>query len=197
MSRITRSVVLVTAMLSSLGAFAASSGAVTWDTNGAATFHATGGASTFSIDQPPPTAGGTLLFCTLTTASMTVTPTTVGVAFTALRGTSTTACTVTGNPYTVHCDFALTAQSWTAGTTSGTLDQTCSLNPGGVFGCSFPAVGSADYVNPVGGTTGRLTLTTWSGPVPPCLTTAIGTFTMTEQTWRVTGGGGPVITRTA
>jgi hypothetical protein len=200
MSRIMRLVVLATALLSSLGAFAATSGAVTWDTNGPATFDATGGPSTFSIDQDPPTAGGALLTCTLTTASLTVTPTTSGIVFTALSGTSTTSCSALGIPYTIHCGLAMTALTWTAGSpavTSGTLDQSCDLYRAGVYGCTFPADSPVDYVNPVAATPGRLTLTGFSAPVPPCLTSAVGTFTLTEQSWRVTSGGGPVITRTA
>lgn len=190
-------VVLLMTIASVPAALAASAGAVTWDTNGAATFNATGGPNTLSVDQGTMTTGE-VLFCTNSANSITVTPTFAGVAFAALRGTSTHTCSVLGTPYTIECGFALTAQTWAAGppaTTTGILDQTCDMYRLGIWGCEWSSATTANYTNPSAPATGRLTVAKIDSSAGSCFTGDRWTFR--EETWTVTAAGGPAITRTA
>jgi hypothetical protein len=203
MSRISRIVVLVTAVASLAGVMSSAASAVTWHNSGASAFTATAGAFSYS-------ATGVNLACSSATATGTVGATPfVGATWAAASGQiHYNGCFFAGTSWTINCGYTLTAQTQpSAGVTTGNLDVTCDITQFGAKLCHIenhnPGL-HAQYTNPSGGVGGRLTVTTGIVRLtnPPTGSCPLGngdTLHLTHQTFGITSpaGGGPIITRTA
>ena len=199
MSRTTRVVVLVTALMSLFAVVSSGASAVTWDNSGSTAFTATGGPSTLSV-------GATLLPCA--DASATGTSPASSLTGDVASGTATfTGCTLGGAPAHQSCTYTFTGSSQASGVTSGTIDMTCDYFVFGVPACHIAGTNPGSYTNPVGATKGKLTLAHSNGTLrafnPPGGTCLLGNnvaLTRTTQTLGITTangpGLGPVITRT-
>ena len=193
MSRITRIVVLVTALMSLFAVMSSAAGAVTWDNSGSMSFTATGGPGTLSVGAVTLPCGSSDATGTAVTSS-----TTTDVA----TGTATfTNCLLGGASATVHCNYTLTALSQHHVTApfviTGLADAHCVALVFGAPACTITGSTAATYTNPVGMTPGKLTLvhsSTLRVHNPPgggtCLLGNNVAATLTSQTFTVTGGDG-------
>jgi hypothetical protein len=200
MSRITRLVVLVTALMSLFAVASSTAGAVTWHNTGNTGFTATGGPGTLSV-------GSSNINCTSAdaTGSSPVSTTTNTLATGTVRFTG---CTAFFFPAHVNCNYTLTGQTQPTPTTvNGTADVHCNVQITAVGSCTITGTTQAVYTNPVdaGSPPGRLHLlhpgnlaVHNAGGCP-----ATGAGTLTTQTLSITSvsGGtgtlGPRFTRTA
>ena len=210
MNRISRFVVLVTAIASLAAVMSSTAGAVTWHNTGDTAFTATAGAGTLA-------ATGVSLTCPSGTGTGTLgSAPTVGHTITVSGTVHYNGCLTAGIATTIECGYTLTGTSQTGSTghlvTSGNIDVTCSLTQFGAKLCHIenhsPLTGS--YANPTtNAAPGRLTvsagvLRVTNGPTGSCPLGSNDTATLTEQTFVVTtatGGPvphtGPIVTRTA
>jgi hypothetical protein len=199
MSRISRVVVLVAALMSMFGVLSSTAGAVTWDVSGPEVFTAHGGPGSLSG------AGKTLSFTGATaTAAVTATMFT-GATFPVIHGGIVlSGATIAGTPYAVSCTYGFTATGQTGTTVSGTLDliapNGCDATVGGVPSCRIEGTTPGIYHNPEAGAEARLTLPASSTLVTTNSTSAcpLGngtTVSLTALSFTVTGAG-PTITRT-
>jgi hypothetical protein len=152
MSRSTRVVVLVTALLSSLAVLSQTAGAVTWTNSGGTGFHAAGGPMTFSV-------GANNLVCSGSTATGTMPMSTT--TNTIIAGTVVfSPCTLFGLSTFVHCTHTFNAISLSGGVTLGSSDLTCDARLTASPAASLCHIDSAvlgSYTNPNGSTPGMFT----------------------------------------
>ena len=208
MTKITRIVVLATALMSLFAAATSTAGAVTWHNTGDTAFTGTGGAGTLS-------STGVSLTCSSADGTGTTGPTPfVGATWTGATGTVTfTGCRLAGITTSVTCTGSLTGTTWIAGppsVTSGSGDTTCNVTQGGIKICHIEGTAPGTYTNPSGGTNGKSTVlasTTLKTTNPASGTCPLGngdSASITSATATITAatGGpgplhqGPIITRT-
>ena len=201
MSRITRVVVLVTALMSLFAVLSSAAGATGWDNSGSTSFTATGGPGTLSV-------GANALTCA--DSGTTGTSPTSSATGDLVTGTATfTGCTLGGVPAHMSCTYTLTATGQAGGVTSVTIDATCDAFVFASAACHVRGTTHGTYTNPVGTTKGKLTLahssgtlTVFNAPGATCLLGNNVGATLTAQTLTITtalggtGTLGPVITRT-
>ena len=200
MSRTTRVVVFVAAMVSLFAVMSSAAGAVTWDNSGSTSFTATGGPGTLSV-------GATQLSCADSSATG-VSPTSSATGD-LVTGTATfTTCTLGGTSGQISCAYTFTAASQSGGVMSGAIHATCDFIVLGAAWCHIAGTTPASYTNPVGTTKGKLTLAHSSGTLRffnpaggTCLFGNNVAATLTTQTFSITaanepGTNGPVIART-
>jgi hypothetical protein len=198
MSKISRVVVLVAALMSMFGVLASSAGAVTWKSSSTTTFTADGGP--FSIS-----GNGKTLSCTGSTATSAVTALdfTGAVWTNAIHGHITsTACTLAGVPWTWSCTYSYNAATITGHAVNGTLNLNapngCTANFSGIV-CRIEGTAGATYHNPETGADARLTVPatslTATNAVSRCpfIAGASGSVSLTPQTFTVTGANPPTI----
>jgi len=206
MSRTMRTIVLATALISVLTGMAASADAVTWHNSGDTSITATGGPGTLS-------STGVTASCPSESGSGSANPTpAVGAVWTAAVGTiSFNNCLLAGISTDVECSYALTAQSQTGSTVSGTLDITCGVYQFNTKICHAGGTVQGTYFNPVPPSTfARVTsitggnVTIGNGPTGSCplgngdrLHISETTITATNATGGPAPHLGPIITRTA
>lgn len=204
MSRRARLAVTVAVLMSLFAALSSTAGAATWHNSGSTTFHATTGPTTIS-------STGAGLVCTAGTVTGTVstTPFVVPVgSWQAATGTAVfSPCTLGVSGPVVHCQFTVTAQTWTAGppaVTNGTVDLYCTTSLNGVAFCVTEGGTVGTYTNPTGTTAGKGTLptgdpvTVTNGPGGTCPLGNGDIATLSDNTYNVTSvAGSPVVTRTA
>jgi hypothetical protein len=199
MSKISRFVVLVTALTSLVAVMSSTAGAVTWHNTGNTAYTATGGAGTLS------TGGGLV---SLSCPHVRVTGTSPAVTTTNNLATLTTTFTNCSGPFGVaahvHCTIGLTGIAQDVARITGTGDVHCVATIGGIP-CTITGAVPGSYTNPASPTPGTLHIPhngaglTVSGSGCPLS----GAATLSAQTWRVTGGTGgtgalgPIFTRTA
>jgi hypothetical protein len=191
MSKITRVVVLVAALVSVFGAMSSAAGAHTWTNTGSTNFTADGVAGTLSV-------GSNNLACSGSNATGVAGTSFVGGNWTAVHGLATfTGCSLAGVPLTVPCTYDLTAFSVTSGVTTGAADVTCrATTSSSAELCHISGSTPAHYTNPVGTTKGKLTLTASNTLLvtnPAGGTCLLGnnvTGSLTEQTFSITTGTG-------
>jgi hypothetical protein len=200
MSRISRVVVLVTALMSVCGVLSSTAGAVTWDVSGPEVFTAHSGPGSLS-------GAGKTLSCTGSTATGAVTTTMfTGAVFTnAVHGNvNFSGCSLAGTALAVSCTYGLNATGQTGHAISATVDLVspngCTLSVGGVGFCRIEGQTPGTYHNPETGADARLTIPTSNSLVATNVATAcpLGngtTVSLTALTFTVTGVG-PTITRT-
>jgi hypothetical protein len=197
MNRLTRIVLLITALTSLVTVASSPAGAVTWTNTGNTAVHATGAAGTLHV-------GANSLSCTGATATGTA-PAGGGSTY-AVTGTATISpCSVVGQSMFYACTYTFTALTHTGGVfggvTGGTAHVTCDLRltGGGTGLCHISGSTPGRYVNPsAAGGTGRLTLTTSStlvvsnfGSTACFLGTGAGV--LTHQVLSTTVGFTPII----
>ena len=202
MSKITRIVVLATALTSLFGVLSATAGAITWHNTGNTAFTAHGGAMTLSSTGGP-------LTCVTSTTTGSAPAAVVGATYTATATVTFDGCRLLSLNAHMHCHVGLTGTTFSAGVTSGSADVTCSVYQAGVNVCHIFGSTAVSYTNPNGATAGRISI-----PVANTLVTsnpASGTcplgngerVSLTAQTITVTSGTGgsgtlgPIINRTA
>jgi hypothetical protein len=194
MSKISRLVVLVTALASLLAVTSSTAGAVTWINGGTESFHATGLGGTLSH-------GINSLVCTDSTLSGTAPVTVFGDPYKITGTLKFTPCTIGVQNTYMHCGVTFTGTSITGPRTFGTFDTTCEVRveTTNAFLCHVDGSPSATYTNPEGGNPGVFTVQagtlkmTVSGGSCPLGT---GASTLTEQTLTMTAGG-PNLFRTS
>ncbi|WP_445148267.1 hypothetical protein [Baekduia sp. Peel2402] len=205
MSRISRLVVLVTALASLMGLVSATAGAVTWHNTGNSAFTATGGPATLSV-------GSNNLACSASSATGTAPLGSFGLTVYSATGTITfSPCTVSGQSTYVDCGYRTTGFSFAAPVTSGNADVNCvaRLTASNTALCNITGTTPGQYTNPSGTSKGKATgLTSGTGLTvshssgTSCLL-GTGPAHLSEQTITITsasggtGTGGPVLDRTA
>jgi hypothetical protein len=200
MSRISRFVVLLTALASVTGVMSATAGAVTWDVTGSGSFAATSGPGTLS-------STGVNLACASGSATGTYAAGSIpGSTYSGVSGSVTfNQCFLAGQAAGVSCTYRLTGTTEivTKSVTTGNADVTCGVTLAGTKLCHISGSPHAIYTSPTGATTGRLTITSSPltiGNASPNVCPAGANDTnasLTELTFNVTTGGGPVLHRTA
>jgi hypothetical protein len=201
MSRISRVVVLVAALMSMCAVLSSSAGAVsTWKSTNTTAFTADGGPLSLS-------GNGKTLSCTGATAT--------GAA-TALDFTGATwnnaihinitlhVCILAGTPYAVTCTFTIHFQIIIGITIGGTGDLNapngCTATVGGVSACRVEGQAPASYDNPPDAKltipAASLTVTNGTGTTCPLITGTSGTGALTAQTFTITGANAPTISGT-
>jgi hypothetical protein len=143
MSRISRFVVLGTALASLCGVMSATAGAVTWTNDGATAFTATGGVGTLS-------STGVNIACGGADASGTAPASSTAATYLVSGTIGFTSCTAAGSPATIDCAYTLTATAVTQPTVSGTADVTCGLYISGTKLCHIEGAVPGTYTNETG-----------------------------------------------
>jgi hypothetical protein len=202
MNRLTRIVLLITALTSLLAAMSSTAGAVTWTNTGNTAVHATGAGGGLHL-------GSNTFSCTSSTATGTA-PADQTSAVYSVTGTLTfSPCSLVGQNSTIHCNYILTGVTHTGGALGGVTgvnaDVTCDLRLAatGTGLCHISGSTAGHYVNPVAaGGTGRLTLTTTNTLVVSNFGTTscplgTGNATLTHQALTTTVGATPIINRDA
>jgi hypothetical protein len=185
MRKLSRIVVLVTALASLSAVLSSTAGAVTWTNSGGTGFQATGGAGWLIVAQ-------NALVCDHSAASGTAPMSTT--TSTIIAGTVVfSPCVLVGVPTFMHCNYTVTASGLSGGVTSGAADMTCDIR---VTASPFYSIchvsGSTPitYTNPSGATPGKLTFLTSTTLVVANGDVACplnpGTGTWSEQTVNVT-----------
>jgi hypothetical protein len=191
MSRAARTIVLMVALKSLLGAMASTAGAVTWTNTGDTAFTATSGSSSLSVT-------GVSVNCAL--AQMTGTTHTGALLATGNVITATTTylgCRLSGFAVAMDCRSTFTASALSAGVTSGNIDHTCDLLVAGMSFCHVQGTTPGTYTNPAGSFGGltlsaSTTLVTANGAIGTCPLTAGETANLSAQPFGIaTATGGP------
>lgn len=205
MSRISRFVVLLTAVVSLVGVMSSAAGAVTWHNTGSTAFTASMGPETLS-------ATGANYACTGASATGAAAGGSTVSAVYSMTGTITyNGCVLAGTSVLITCGYTLTSVLQpAASTTTGNVDLTCGWTVGGDPGTQLCHVSGSRhfiYANPGhrDATWGVLTLTTTSTMTiggSSCPVGANDTFHVSEGTFVVSAATGPttmgpIITRTA
>jgi len=199
MSRISRLVVLVTALASLFAVLSSTAGAVTFTNTGSTNFHATAGPGTLTITSSPARD----LVCQDATATGTA-----AMTFTTITGTATfTNCLLVGIHTEVGCSYTFSPSTFTGISTDGVTSVNCvarlATTPNTAL-CNITGALSSVYVNPSGGTPGRLTLQNQSGLTvsnnsdASCSAANVPTGTtrsgdLSETTFTLTDATGPII----
>jgi opacity protein-like surface antigen len=190
MSRISRLVVIVTALASLFAVMSATAGAVTWTNDGATAFTATGGQGTL-------TSGTVTTVCTGSDASGTAPASVSGTTYSVSGTILFTGCTAAGNPSTIECGYTLTATTLAGANATGNADFTCGVYFSGTKLCHIEGQSHAFYTNPTAGV-GRLTVTTTSGlAVTGASCPVAGSAHLTPLNFATTSANPPTITRAA
>jgi hypothetical protein len=200
MSRISRVVVLVTALMSVFAVMSSSAGAITWDVSSTAAFAAHSGPGSLS-------GNGNTLSCLAGTATGAATALMfTGVPWNnAVHGTVTfDGCKIGGTPWHVSCTYGLNATGYSSAThqVTGTLDlnapNDCTAFVGGVAACTIEGTLPVTYDNPPDAKltipAGNLTVT--NGPTHcPLIPTGgtSGTGSLTALTFTVTGAAPTIV----
>lgn len=198
MSRISRLVVLVTALTSLFGVMSSSASAAThWINQGAEHFTATAGPGTL-------TSTGVGIACTSADATGTAPLTSSADVYLVTGTIQFTNCTAAGSAATIECGYTLTGTSKSSPTalvTSGFADVTCGVYVLNSKLCHIEGSVTGHYSNSSATATGILTITTGTtlrvtGASCPTGNNDLGH--LTELTFRVVSPDlGPIITRTA
>jgi hypothetical protein len=210
MSRISRVVVLATALLATAAALASTAGAVTWHNSGDTAFTASGQASTYSVTGVSLVCSGATMTATSPSAAF------VGATYGLATGTFTrTGCSLSGISTFITCSFKMTATAQDAAVrtvTTGSFDVSCSMTQSGAEICKIEGTQPATYVAPTAPSqSGQFilphssSLRTTDGNAGSCflgtgepLTWTTETFSLTSATGGATSPHlGPVIQRTA
>lgn len=196
MSRISRFVVLVTALVSLFAVFSSTAGAVTWTNDGSTNFTATGGIGTLSVTG---TGGSVIINCSAAGTATGDAPrhsaaNTYTAAGTIIFGT----CFAAGSPATIDCGYTLTATTLVGTIVTGNADFTCGLYISGTKLCHIEGTAHAQYVNPHPGPNGTFAVTasdkvTSTGASCP----AVGEGHLTPLSFQTTSASPPTITRIA
>jgi hypothetical protein len=205
MSKISRIVVMVTALISVFAAMTSSAGAVsTWKSTNTTPFTADSGPVSIS-------GNGTTLSCTSGTATGAATALdfTGAIWTNAIHGNMTfSGCILGGTPWHWSCTYSLNATGYSSLThvVNATLNlnapNDCTASVAGVTACTIEGTLPASYDNPPDAKltipAGSLTVT--NGPSTHCpLIAGAGThgvLARTAQTYTVTGANAPTITGT-
>jgi hypothetical protein len=202
MSKIMRVVVLVTAIMSVVGAMSATAGAATWTVHGDTNFAATSGPGSLS-------GNGKTLSCLGGTATGAVPSMDfTGAVWTGAAHGDVTfdGCSIAGTAYAVACTYGLNATGLTAGVVAGSIDLAspngCTAKVGGVLACNIHGSNAGSYTNPSGTTNGKLAVAASSTSLT--VTNGVGTCplgngttaALTAFTFTITGGSGtgPIFT---
>lgn len=189
MSRISRLVVLVTALASLLGLVASTAGAVTWRNDASTSFTATGGQGTL-------TSAGVGIICSNGDASGNAPADFTGNTYSVPGTILFTGCTIAGSAASIECGYTLTATTLVGSIVTGNADFTCGLYTGVTKLCHIAGVAHAQYTNPHPAPPGTLVVTATSGlTVSGASCPAAGSGTLTQLDFRTTSATPPTITR--
>jgi hypothetical protein len=201
MSRISRVVVLVAALMSVFAVVSSSAGAVsTWKSTNTTAFTADGTAGSLS-------GNGKTLSCTGSTATGAVSALdfTGAVWTNAVHGNVTfSGCVLAGTPYAVTCTYSLTATSISGTQVGGTVGLNspdgCTATVGGVSACRIEGAIPGTYDNPPDAKltipAASLTVTNGTGTTCPLISGTSGVGSLTAQTFTITGANAPTISGT-
>jgi hypothetical protein len=201
MNRLTRIVLLITALTSLLAAMSSTAGAVTWTNTGNTAVHATGVGGGLHL-------GGNTFSCTGATATGTAPADVTGAVYSVTGTLTFSPCSLVGQSTTIHCNYTLTGVTHTGGALGGVTgivaDVTCDIRlTVGIGLCHISGSTPGHYVNPAAaGGTGRLTLTTSTTLVVSNFGSTncplgTGPGTLTHQALTTTVGATPIINRDA
>lgn len=189
MSRISRLVVIVTALTSLYAALSPTAGAVTWTNDGSTVFTATGGQGTL-------TSGGNPISCTGGDASGSAPASSTSTTYSISGTILFTGCTTAGIPSTIECNYVLTATTLVSSIVTGNVDSTCALYVSSTKLCHIFVFAHGQYRNhPVPGTL-VMTTTDLAGVTGVNCPVAGGGH-RTQLDFQTTSAAPPTITRAA
>lgn len=189
MSRISRLVVLVTALASLFAAMASTAGAVTWTNHGSTSFTATGGGGVLTSHS------GVNINCSGSDASGDAPLSGTSATYTVSGTILFTNCLAAGSPATIECGYSLTATTFTAPVSTGNVDVTCGLYISGAKLCHIEGQTHGTYTNE----TATLTVTTTTGLAitgANCPAASPSSH-LTQLDFKVSSATPPTITRVA
>jgi hypothetical protein len=203
MSRISRVVVFVTALMSVFAVLSSSASAIsTWKSTNTTAFTADGNPISIS-------GNGKTISCTgaSLTGAVSALDFTGAIWTNAIHGNITySGCVLAGSPYALTCTYSFNANGITGTQVAGTLNLNspngCRAAVGGVFACVFEGGEPETYDNPPDAkmTSPAGTLTVTNGGAVPCPLivppSTHGVATVTATTFTVTGAAPPIISGT-
>lgn len=191
MSRISRLVVLVTALTSLFGVSTSTAGAVTWTNDGVTAFTATGGVGTL-------TATGVTFFACVGADASGSAPASATTATYSISGTiSYTGCFVAGTVSTIDCGYTLTATTVAQPLVSGSLDLTCGVYFSGTKLCHIGGNVPATYTNEVGTLHVSTAPNTLRVTGANCVSGSNDLAHLTALDFQISSAGRPTVTRAA
>lgn len=188
MSRISRLVVLATALASLCGTLSSTAGAVTWTNDGATSFTATGNPGTWSSTGVSTSCLGADVSGTAPASS---TATTYLVSGTVIL----TSCVFAGSPSSIHCNYTWTATTVVQPIVTGNVDWTCGIYISNTKLCHLHGVDHVVYTNEAA--TWTFTTSIWRTTGANCPYGSNDSLHVPHMHFRITSANPPTITRAA